>query len=124
LFLVLQLIRLDSSFTTFSSIPHREAEILTYPITANKNGETSRSTFVVDAKEPFPYNLFGEKVRASSIKIQTLLLVAPPILLALTFHEYAHAYVAYEDGDDTAKQSGRLTLKPSHILTHLVSSLF
>ncbi len=42
--------------------------------------------------------------------------IAPPILLALTFHEYAHAYVADKYGDDTAKQSGRLTLNP---LAHL-----
>jgi len=48
--------------------------------------------------------------------IKTLLLIAPPILLALTFHEYAHAYVAYRFGDDTAKQNGRLTLNP---LRHL-----
>jgi Zn-dependent protease len=45
-----------------------------------------------------------------------LLLIAPPILLALTFHEYAHAYVANKFGDDTAKQSGRLTMNP---LSHL-----
>ncbi|UCF92298.1 MAG: site-2 protease family protein [Desulfobacterales bacterium] len=48
--------------------------------------------------------------------ILTLLLIAPPILLALTFHEYAHAYVADKYGDDTAKQRGRLTLNP---LAHL-----
>jgi Zn-dependent protease len=48
--------------------------------------------------------------------IGTLLLIAPPILFALTFHEYAHAYVANKYGDDTAKQSGRLTLNP---LAHL-----
>ena len=50
------------------------------------------------------------------MNIQTLLLLAPPILLALTFHEYAHAFVANRYGDDTAKQSGRLTLNP---LRHL-----
>ena len=50
------------------------------------------------------------------VNIQTLLLLAPPILLALTFHEYAHAFVANRYGDDTAKQSGRLTLNP---LRHL-----
>jgi Zn-dependent protease len=50
------------------------------------------------------------------MKIQTLLLLAPPILLALTFHEYAHAFVANLYGDDTAKQNGRLTLNP---LRHL-----
>ena len=50
------------------------------------------------------------------MQIQTLLLIAPPILMALTFHEYAHAYVANLLGDDTAKQSGRLSLNP---LRHL-----
>ncbi len=50
------------------------------------------------------------------MQIQTLLLIAPPILLALTFHEYAHAYVAHRFGDDTAKLSGRLSLNP---LRHL-----
>lgn len=50
------------------------------------------------------------------MNFQTLLLIAPPILLALTFHEYAHAYAAYRYGDDTAKQSGRLSLNP---LRHL-----
>ena len=50
------------------------------------------------------------------MEIKTLLLIAPPVLLALTFHEYAHAYVANMYGDDTAKQNGRLTLNP---LKHL-----
>jgi Zn-dependent protease len=48
--------------------------------------------------------------------ISKLLLLAPPILLALTFHEFAHAYVANRFGDDTAKRSGRLTMNP---LAHL-----
>jgi Zn-dependent protease len=50
------------------------------------------------------------------MNLQSLLLIAPPILLALTFHEYAHAYVAFRYGDDTAQKSGRLTLNP---LRHL-----
>ena len=50
------------------------------------------------------------------MNIQNLLLIAPPILLALSFHEFAHAYVANKFGDDTAKQRGRLTLNP---LAHL-----
>ena len=50
------------------------------------------------------------------MQLQTLLLIAPPILLALTFHEYAHAYVANRLGDDTAKKGGRLSLNP---LRHL-----
>ena len=50
------------------------------------------------------------------MNLHTLLLIAPPILLALTFHEYSHAYVAHRLGDDTAQQSGRLSLNP---LRHL-----
>ena len=50
------------------------------------------------------------------MQLQNLILIAPPILLALTFHEYAHAYVAHRFGDDTARQNGRLTLNP---LRHL-----
>lgn len=39
-----------------------------------------------------------------------------PLLLALTVHEWAHAYVASLLGDDTAEQQGRLTLNPlAHI---------
>lgn len=48
--------------------------------------------------------------------ITELLLLAPPILLALTFHEFAHGYVAHLLGDPTAKMAGRLTLNP---LKHL-----
>ena len=42
--------------------------------------------------------------------------MAPPLLLALTLHEYAHGYVAYRLGDPTARDAGRLTLNP---LSHL-----
>ncbi len=38
------------------------------------------------------------------------------ILLALSMHEFAHAYVAYKQGDNTARLSGRMTLNP---LAHL-----
>lgn len=45
-----------------------------------------------------------------------MLVLAPPILFALAFHEYSHGYVAYKLGDPTAKQAGRLTLNPiSHL---------
>lgn len=49
-------------------------------------------------------------------QLTEFLIIAPPILLALTFHEYAHAYVANRLGDPTASQLGRLTLNP---LVHL-----
>ena len=32
-----------------------------------------------------------------------LLLSAPGVLIAITFHEFAHGYAAYKLGDDTAK---------------------
>lgn len=38
------------------------------------------------------------------------------MILALSVHEFAHAFVAYKLGDDTAARMGRLTLNPvSHI---------
>ena len=44
------------------------------------------------------------------------LLRIPVILLALTVHEYAHGYVAWLHGDNTAKNAGRLTFNPfSHL---------
>jgi len=36
----------------------------------------------------------------------------PVILIALTFHEYAHGWIAYKLGDNTAHDQGRLTLNP------------
>lgn len=38
------------------------------------------------------------------------------LLIAITVHEFAHGWVAYKLGDNTAKYSGRLTLNPfAHI---------
>ncbi|MCL2540578.1 MAG: site-2 protease family protein [Firmicutes bacterium] len=34
------------------------------------------------------------------------------VLVAITCHEFAHAYAAYKCGDSTAKERGRLTLNP------------
>lgn len=42
--------------------------------------------------------------------------VAITLMIAFTFHEFAHAYVAYKFGDHTAAKQGRLTLNP---LKHL-----
>ena len=36
----------------------------------------------------------------------------PGLLVAIVFHEFAHGYIAYLLGDDTAKNAGRLTLNP------------
>ena len=46
----------------------------------------------------------------------SLLASAPGVLLAITFHEYAHGLAAYKLGDNTAKDEGRLSLNP---LAHL-----
>lgn len=35
-----------------------------------------------------------------------------PVVLAVTFHEAAHGFVAYRFGDDTAWQAGRVTFNP------------
>jgi Zn-dependent protease len=45
-----------------------------------------------------------------------ILLVGPPLLIAVVLHELAHGYVARRLGDDTAEKAGRLTLNPlAHI---------
>ncbi|MBR0426958.1 MAG: site-2 protease family protein [Clostridia bacterium] len=41
-----------------------------------------------------------------------LLLSIPGILIAITFHEFAHAFAADKLGDDTPRNQGRLTLNP------------
>jgi Zn-dependent protease len=48
--------------------------------------------------------------------LQKLTITALPVLLAITFHEAAHGWVAYKKGDPTAKMLGRVTLNPlAHI---------
>ncbi len=44
--------------------------------------------------------------------IQELLLSVVAVLVALSIHEFSHAYAAYRLGDNTAKLMGRLTLNP------------
>lgn len=44
------------------------------------------------------------------------LALIPAILIALTFHELSHGFVAYRLGDTTAKSQGRLSLNPLHHL--------
>lgn len=49
-------------------------------------------------------------------QFKAMLYVAPVILIAISFHEFAHGFVSYKMGDPTPKQDGRLTLNP---LKHL-----
>ena len=41
-----------------------------------------------------------------------LLLSVPAVLLAITVHEFGHAFAAYKLGDDTPLRQGRLSLNP------------
>ena len=45
-----------------------------------------------------------------------LIMTIPGVLIAITFHEFAHGLAAYKLGDNTAKMEGRLSLNP---LDHL-----
>lgn len=46
----------------------------------------------------------------------SILLAIPGVIIAMTFHEFAHAYAADKLGDDTPRLQGRLNLNPiSHI---------
>lgn len=49
-------------------------------------------------------------------KLLSLVLTLPAVLIAITFHEFAHAYAADKLGDDTPRRQGRLNLNP---LSHL-----
>lgn len=42
----------------------------------------------------------------------SLVLSLPAVIIAMTFHEFAHAFVADKLGDDTPRREGRLTLNP------------
>lgn len=50
------------------------------------------------------------------MSLENIILGIPAILLAISFHELGHAFVAYRLGDPTPKYQGRLTLNP---LAHL-----
>lgn len=48
--------------------------------------------------------------------LMSLLLTLPGVMIAITFHEFAHAFAADRLGDDTPRRQGRLNLNP---LSHL-----
>lgn len=49
-------------------------------------------------------------------ELLNLVLTLPAVLIAITFHEFAHAFAADKLGDDTPRRQGRLNLNP---LSHL-----
>ncbi|HEU0219425.1 MAG TPA: site-2 protease family protein [Gallionella sp.] len=56
--------------------------------------------------------------------IQTISLVAIPVLFAITLHEAAHGYVARHFGDMTAYQQGRISLNPLRHIDPVGTILF
>jgi len=55
-------------------------------------------------------------INYSQAQLMALLLTLPAVIIAITFHEFAHAYAADKLGDDTPRMQGRLNLNPmSHI---------
>ena len=58
----------------------------------------------------------------SNIEPQIIVLLIPALVFSLSFHEFAHAWMAYTLGDSTSARMGRLTLNPmSHL--DLIGSL-
>ena len=55
------------------------------------------------------YSIFSENW---VMLVASLIAYVSAILVAMSFHEFAHAYVANKQGDPTAKAMKRLTLKP------------
>ena len=52
----------------------------------------------------------------SNTEPQIIVLLIPALVFSLSFHEFAHAWMAHRLGDSTAAQMGRLTLNPiSHL---------
>ena len=52
----------------------------------------------------------------NNIEPQIIILLIPALVFSLSFHEFAHAWMAYRLGDNTAAHQGRLTLNPmSHL---------
>ena len=56
--------------------------------------------------------------------INKLILLAPAIIIAMTVHELAHAWVANRMGDDTAKRLGRISLNPIRHLDRVGTLVF
>ena len=75
--------------------------------------------FGIQFDKRFIYILIGiivffslTKYIANPSLLFNLLASIPGVLVAITFHEFAHGYAAYKLGDTTAKDDGRLSLNP------------
>lgn len=50
----------------------------------------------------------------ASLSLNNVIVIIITLLIAMTVHEYMHAYVGYKLGDPTASEEGRLSLNPLH----------
>ncbi len=57
-------------------------------------------------------------------QLSELLLALPVLLLSLSAHEFAHAWVALKQGDDTAYMLGRVTMNPAAHVDPIGTLLF
>src|SRR5690554_4737079 len=55
---------------------------------------------------------YGGKTMLQFRRPMEIVLSLPAVFLAMSFHEFAHAWTAYKLGDDTPKNYGRITLDP------------
>lgn len=58
------------------------------------------------------------------MKLELFLYLVPILVVSLTLHELAHAYVATRRGDPTPREHGRLTLNPIAHLDPLGTAMF
>jgi Zn-dependent protease len=56
--------------------------------------------------------------------VTAFILALPILLFSVVAHEYAHAWTAYRQGDDTAYALGRLTLNPLPHIDPMMSVIF
>lgn len=50
----------------------------------------------------------------ASLSLNSVIVIIITLLIAMTVHEYMHAYIGYKLGDSTASEEGRLSLNPLH----------
>ena len=56
--------------------------------------------------------LFLTLYNLATFNLVATLLTLPGVILAMSFHEFAHAFTADKLGDSTPRNQGRLTLDP------------
>ncbi len=71
----------------------------------------SRATATVPANSPRYRRVEIQAVSGNAIYLATIWVI--PVIIAITFHEAAHGFVAHLLGDDTAWRLGRVSFNPA-----------